>query len=61
MNVVKKWKMIAYLYIVNHLPDCIYYPLFRYHHQQHLEKFKKKCSAKGILLPDNLSLKNYHK
>lgn len=60
MNVLQKWKMITYLYFVNHIPNWIYYPLFRHHHQQHLDKFKAKCAAKGIMLPDNLSLNNYH-
>lgn len=61
MSSCRKWKLIIMLYIKNHIPDFIYYPLFRRHHQQNLEKFKLKCAAKGIELPADLSLKNYHK
>ena len=61
MSAYKKWKLIITLYIKNNIPDFLYYPLFRYHHQQHLDKFKSKCKTKGIALPSDLSLESYHK
>lgn len=61
MDFYHKWKMIILLYIKNHIPDFLYYPLFIKHHQPHLDKFKAKCVSKGIALPDDLSLNYYHK
>lgn len=61
MSILRKWMVIASLYIKNHLPDFLYYPLFRYHHQPSLDKFKAKCAAKGIHFGNEVSLKAYRK
>lgn len=36
--------------IKNHLPDCIYYPLLKKHHQKDFESFKRKCQNKGYTI-----------
>lgn len=61
MSLARKWMSISKEYINNHIPDLFYYPLFRWHHKKDLEKFKRQCIDRGITLPENLSLKNYHK
>ena len=56
---LKKWKMIIRLYIINHLPNFLFWPLFRMHHKKDLEKFKNKCHKKGVELPADISLVKY--
>lgn len=36
--------------IKNLLPDCIYYPLLKKHHQKDFERFKRKCQDKGYTI-----------
>lgn len=60
MSRIKKLFAICYYYIRLCLPDFIYFPLLRYSHLKDFEKFKIKCSRRGIFLPENLTLpKNY--
>lgn len=59
MPFFKKWKMIIRLYIINHLPDFLYWPLFKNHHQQDLDKFKTKCKNRGFTVPQDLSLDKF--
>lgn len=61
MTTLRKWRTISLLWIKNHIPDFLYYPLFRRHHQPSLDKFRRKCASKGIILSDEVSLKAYRK
>ena len=35
-------------FIKNHLPDCIYFSLLKFHHRKDLQKYKKRCEKHGI-------------
>lgn len=61
MSPWQRKKVVAKLWLQNHLPDFLYYPLLRKNHQKHLEKFKSKCAKKNLEIPDNLSYKEYTK
>ena len=62
-NYEKSWwqrkKLVAKLWLTNHLPDRLYYPLLKKRHQTNLDKFKAKCKTKGIKLPAEFSLDEY--
>lgn len=61
MGPLKRLRTKLRLYIINNLPDFLYYPLFRRHHQKDLEKFVATCRRKGVVIPENLTLNNYKK
>ena len=61
MNSFMRWKTKTRLYIINHLPDFLYYPLFRRHHQKDLNKFINTCRQKGVVIPPTLTLDNFKK
>ena len=35
-------------FIKNHLPDCIYFPLLKYHHRKDLRKYIERCEKYGV-------------
>lgn len=59
LSFFKKWMIIIRLLIINHLPNSLYWPLFRKHHQKDLAKFKAKCQSLGVHIPSDLSLKRF--
>ena len=61
MSPFKKWKTKTRLYIINNLPDFLYYPLFRRHHKKDLDKFISTCKRKGVSIPLHLTLDNFKK
>ena len=61
MTALRKMKTIISLYVKNHIPDFLFYPLFRQHHQPSLDRFKKKCESKGINIGNEVSLSAYKK
>lgn len=61
MTTWRKCKIISLLWIKNHMPDFLYYPLFRRHHQPALNKFLSKCKERNIELQGKVTLDYYKK
>ncbi len=56
MSTWQKFKVKSICFIKNHLPDCIYFSLLTKYHQKDLDKFKKKCRDKGVIIPDEVKM-----
>ena len=54
-NLVRYWYWIK-TWIVDHLPDTIYYQLILHHRKKDFEHFKQQCKSHGVPLPENVQL-----
>lgn len=45
-------------FVLDHLPDGLYYSWLYHHRQKDFKKFKERCEKAGIPLPENVQLAN---
>lgn len=63
-TVFYKWSLLERLsywagtFILDHLPDSLYYSWLYHIRQKDFRKFKARCKAAGIPLPENIQLAN---
>ena len=47
-NTVMRFVSKIPFFIKNHLPDCIYFPLLKFHHRKDLRKYIERCERYGV-------------